>query len=262
MQRLPLLMLLLLPLLQLPRALAAQAPAISGIAYKQKLGNVLPRQLLFQESTGRTVRLESLGAGKPLVLVLGYFHCPRLCSVVRASLLEAISASGLSAGRDYSLAALSIDSTETSTDAARAKAEDLSRFPLPGAEENWHFLVGEPAAVHALSDAVGFRARPDPQRDTFIHPAGIVFLTPDARVSSYLLGAGYRPEDVRLAIARASIGGISATPSPVLLLCFDYDPATGRYTPAIMKILRLAAAITVVALAGLILHARLREKRA
>jgi protein SCO1/2 len=208
------------------------------------------------------VQLADLFDGRPLIMVLGYFHCPNLCSVVRASLFGALGRSGLVAGRDYALAVLSIDPSEQSAEAAAAKAEDIQRYPAPGAAQYWHFLTGEAVTLEAVSDAVGFRSRPNPQRKTFIHPAGVVFATPDGRVSSYLLGVGYGPDDVRLAVARAKSGATALPASPVLLLCFDYDSATGRYTLAVMKLLRLAAVITVAALAGGIILARFRERRA
>jgi protein SCO1 len=263
-QHLPLLLLVsLLHLLSASQqAGAAPAPDLPGIAYEQKPGSQLPGPVMFQDDTGRMVRLADLIEGRPLIMVLGYFHCPNLCSVVRASLFGALAESGLVAGRDYSLAAVSIDPSEQSADAAAAKAADLQRYPGPGAAQYWHFLTGGAVAIKSVSDSVGFRSRPNPQRGTFIHPAGVVFATPDARVSSYLLGVGYEPADVRLAVARAKSGAISLPASPVLLLCFDYDLATGRYTLAIMKLLRLAAVITLAALAGGIILARFRESRA
>lgn len=243
--------LLILLLLAVPRlAIAASMPDFSGLAYEQKLGSRLPLQQMFRDEAGHGVRLSELFNGKPLILALGYFHCPNLCSVVRADLFDALHASGMTAGRDYSLVALSIDPSETGMDAASAKADDLQRYPSPGAEENWHFLTGRADAVQAVADAVGFHDRFDPELKQFVHPVGIVFATPTGVVSSYLLGVGYRPGDVRLGVTRAQLGSIAAAALPVLLLCYHYDPTTGRYTLAILKLLRLAAAITVVSVAG------------
>ena len=258
-----LLLLLLLLVPAAPRLVhAAQPPDLAGIAYEQRPGSQLPGNATFQDDTGGTVQLANLFEGKPLILALGYFHCPNLCSVVRASLLGALSRSELVAGRDYSLVVLSIDPLETSGQAAAAKTGEMQRYPLPGAEQNWHFLTGTADKVKAVSDAVGFYARFDSERKTFVHPAGVVFATPAGLVSSYLLGVGYEPSDVRLAVAHAKSNTIATKASPVLLLCFDYDATTGQYTLAVMKLLRLAAALTVAVLAGAICLARFRERRA
>lgn len=241
-------------------ALGASMPDFSGLAYEQKLGSQLPLQEVFRDEAGRSVRLSDLFGGKPLILVLGYLHCPNLCSVVRADLFDALHASGMTAGRDYSLVALSIDPSETSADATSAKADDLQRYPAPGAVQNWHFLTGTAGAVQAVADVVGFHDRFDPELKQFVHPVGIVFATPAGVVSSYLLGVGYQPGDVRLGVTRAQLGSIAAAALPVLLLCYHYDPTTGRYTLAIMKLLRLAAGITAVTVAGTLFLAFRRDR--
>lgn len=260
--RLPFLLLLpLLLVIAASRAASAAAPDPGAIAYEQRLGGELPRHITFHDDAGRMVRLSDLFERKPLVLALGYFRCRKLCSIIRGNLLEALRQAGLAAGRDYSLIALSIDPSETSTDAAAAKSQDLQRLPQPGAASHWHFLTGEADAVKAVADAAGFHARLDPARNTFTHPAGVVFLTSAGLISGYLLGAGFEPADVRLAITRASSGKIAPAASPVLLLCFDYDSTTGKYTASIMKLLRIAAVVTIAALAGAIVFGRLRERR-
>src|SRR6185312_6942012 len=105
--------------------------------------------------------------GQPLILILGYFHCPNLCGIVRADLFHALQKTNLVGGRDYQLVSLSIDPAETARDAATAKAQDITRFPAAGAQAGWHFLTGQPAAVQSIASAVGFGDRADPQRNQF-----------------------------------------------------------------------------------------------
>lgn len=253
--------LLILLLIATPTfAAAGSLPDFSGLAYEQKLGSQIPLQQVLRDEVGRDVRLSDVFDGKPLILALGYFHCPNLCSVVRADLFDALRASGMTAGRDYALVALSIDPSETSADATAAKTDDLQRYSTTGAEQNWHFLTGTADAVQAVADAVGFHDRFDPELKQFMHPVGIVFATPAGIVSSYLLGVGYQPADVRLGVTRAEWGSIAAAALPVLLLCYHYDPTTGRYTLAIMKLLRLAAGITVITIGGTLFLAFRRDR--
>ena len=256
-------LLALLILLIMPRvALAASKADLSGIAYEQRLGATIPLHQMFRDESGAAARLIDFVDGKPFVLVLGYFHCPNLCGVVRADLFDALRDSGLTAGRDYSLAALSIDPSETSADAAAAKAWDLRRHPTPGAARDWHFLTGTADATQAISNAVGFHGRPEPDRNQFPHPVGVVFVTSEGVVSSYLLGVGYQPNDVRLAVARSARGDVAPAASPVLLLCYDFDPTTGKLTLSIMKLLRVAAAAATIAVAGTIYAAFRRGRQA
>jgi len=240
---------------------AAPPPDLGEFAYRQRLGNQLPLNAVFRDETGRSAPLRELVGGKPAVLALGYFHCPNLCGIVRSDLFDALAKTGMTAGRDYTLIALSIDPSETVADAKEAKTDDLSRYPLPGGQQASHFLTGSADSIQAVADAVGFRDRFDPDLKQFLHPAGIVFTTARGVVSSYLLGVGYEPGDVRLGVTRANLGSIATAALPVLLLCFHYDPQTGRYTLAIMKLLRLAGLITVVTIAGTLFLAFRRERR-
>lgn len=251
----------LLLALVLTRLGVASPPALREITYAQRTGNSLPARATLQDEQGTAVRLADIAGGKPLILVLGYYHCPNLCSVVRADLFHALQRTDLVGGRDYQFVSVSIDPAETPRDAASAKADDIRRFPAAGASAGWHFLTGRTETVQAIAAAVGFGNRRNvPQPTQFIHPAGIVFLTPAGVISSYLLGVGYKPSDVRLAVTRASRGTVQAAALPILLLCFDYHESTGRYTLAVMKLLRLAGALTVLTV-GLTVFLAFRRDR-
>ncbi len=254
-------LLLLILLLSAPAsAIAGTTPDITGIAYEQRPGERLPLERAFRDETGESLRLSALMEGRPLILVLGYFHCKSLCSVLRSNLFEALNKSGLTAGRDYTLAAVSIDPADSATDAAAAKSVDMQRYPAQGAEQFWRFLTGDEAALAALSDAVGFHGRVQ-GRGSYMHPLGVVFITPKGLVSNYIAGVGYQPGDVRGAVQRAAAGETVRTASLVTLLCYDFDAATGQYTFAIVKLLRIAAGLTVLAIAVGLWRALRYERR-
>lgn len=170
---------------------------------------------------------------------------------MREDLFQALRATGLQAGRDYGLAVISIDPAETSSDARTAMAQDAATYgDHLGVNGSWHYLTGSADELQTVGDFIGFRDRPNLETKQFVHPAGIVFVTSNGIISSYLLGVGYKPLDVRSAILRASAGKIAPAGSPVLLLCFHFNPTTGRYTLEIMKLLRLAAFLTVATIAA------------
>jgi protein SCO1 len=106
-------------------------PDFSGISFEQRLGAPLPLQTTFHDEDGRDVRLADFG-GKPMIPALVYFRCPNICGVVRADLFDALRRSGMTAGRDYSLVAISIDPAETSADAKAAKADEVHRYEVSG----------------------------------------------------------------------------------------------------------------------------------
>ncbi len=238
-------------------ACAARAETPADFAWVQHPGALLPLHAPLRDEDGRTTSLGALLGGAPVILDLGYFHCPSLCGVVRSDVFAAWGASGLRPGRDVTLVSLSIDPAETPLDAARAKQADLAQasFVRPA---NLHYLTGSAASLAAMEAALGFRARYDAAFKQFLHPAGLAVLTPSGTVSSYLLGTGYAAGDLRAAVLRAGHGGIAEAALPVLLLCFHFDSTTGRYTLAVEKVLRLGAGLTVLTIAGLlaVLHRR------
>lgn len=239
---------------------AAESP--SDFAFDQRPGAVVPLDQPLHAEDGRVVTLRQVGQGRPMLLVLGYFHCPNLCGVVRDDLFSALSLSHLAAARDYELVAVSIDPAETTADAARAKADDMARYPAPSAAEGWHFLTAGTDGTAALQAAIGFHSRFDDAAAQFLHPSGLVFLSRDGVVSGYLLGVGYQPADLEHGVQLAAAGVIGPTASAVLLLCFHYDPVTGRYTLAITKILRIAAALVVLSIGTTLVVAHRRDRRA
>jgi protein SCO1 len=228
----------------------------STFAYDQHPGAQLPLTAPFKDGSGRAVTLGQALADRPTILALGYFHCPNLCGLVRDDLMNALSR--LDGAPEYSLVVLSIDPSETPDDASAAQWTDAARF-APVARGR--YLTGSALAVRSVTEAVGLRAQFDPESKQFLHPAGLVFLTRSGIVSGYLLGVGYKPSDVVLGVTRAS-NGVAARALPILLLCFHYDPATGRYTLAILRVLQLAAAVTVMVVAGTVALALRRDRSA
>ncbi len=244
---------------------AARADDLADYAFAQAPGVAVPATAAFTEADGRRMAFGDLFGHRPIVLALGYFHCPVLCSVVRDDLLDALSHTGMRPGADYDLASISIDPAETRADAAAAEADDAARYPRAAGGEapeppGWHFLTGDAASVAAIAAAVGFRSRFDAKLKQFLHPAGIVVLTPEGRVSGYVLGVGYHAGDLRTAVTVASTGGIARAALPLLLLCFHFDAETGRYSLSVMKVLRAAGVITVLAIGGTLLLAFRRER--
>jgi protein SCO1 len=232
---------------------------LSSFSFVERPGVQLPTQLPLRDSDGTAVTLGELPQGRPMILLLAYFHCENLCGVVRLSLFRALSAASLRAGRDYVLAVVSIDPKDTSAEARAAKAEDIATFGV--AEPHFvHYLTGDASQLDAVAAATGFRDRYDAPTRQFVHPAGVVFATSRAVVSNYLLGVGYTPAAVRSAVERARAGTLAATGAPLLLICFHFDPSTGRYSLDILKVVRLAAVLTVLTLGALLLFLNRRPR--
>ncbi len=229
----------------------AAQPSTDGLAFTQHPGAAVPLDAAFTDSSGAVRTLGQWASGKPSLLILGYFHCPSLCGVLRDDAFAALAGAGLSTPGDYTVLDLSIDPHETPADAASARADDLQRYPVPGAVEGWHFLTGRPADVAAIAAAVGFHSRWDDQLEQFLHPAGMMVLTPKGRVSSYLLGVGATAPALHDALMQAHDAVIAPPAPPILLYCFHYDSTTGRYNLVVTKVLQLGAVLIMLTIGGL-----------
>ncbi len=75
-----------------------------------------------------------------------------------------------------------------------------------------------------------------------------MILTPEGRIARYQFGVEYSERDLKLGLVEASAGKIGTPVDQLLLLCFHYDPAEGKYSAAIMNVLRAGAAATILAL--------------
>lgn len=224
-----------------------------GVAFDQKLDTLVPLDVPFVDEQGQAVRLGDYFAdGKPVVLVLSYYECPMLCSLVREGLVQSLQQVPLDVGRHFNVVNVSIDPLETPMMAGNVKNAVISRYNRPGTDAGWHFLTGTQDSIKQLADAIGFQYVYDETIDQYAHAAGITVLTPTGHISRYFYGIEYNASDLRLGLVESSSNQIGTAVDQLLLLCYHYDPVTGRYTGLVMTILRTFGALTVVGLIALI----------
>lgn len=235
---------------------------VQGVEITPHLGETIPLDLEFVDEQGRPVELgEYFDGERPVVLSMGYYGCPMLCDLVWMGTFQALRELKWTAGQEFQVVNVSIDHEETPR-MARAKKDDyLESYGRPSAMNGIHFLTGEPEAIRSLADVVGFGYRYVPERDEYAHAAGIMVLSPNGKLSRYLFGVQYEPKTVRMALLEASEGKIGNALDRVVMYCFHYNPAEGKYTMAAMNVMRLVGAFTVVVLGTLIAVLWRRERR-
>jgi protein SCO1/2 len=248
-----------------PGARAARADAerpdiLRDVGFDQRLGAQVPLDLPFRDETDHTVTLREYLGDKPVVLVPAYYECPMLCTLVLNGVVSALRALPFDVGKEFRVVTVSFNPHETSALAAAKKATYLGEYRRPGADAGWHFLVGDEASIGPLMQAIGFRYTWDAAASQYAHAAGLVVLTPGGRVSHYFYGVEFAPRDLRLALVEASGERIGSVVDQLLLFCFHYDPATGRYSRVALNAVRAGGVLTLVAL-GLFIWVSLRRDR-
>ncbi len=245
------------------RGPTALPPVAQAVDIEEHLGQAVDRSLPFTDMLGRKVTLgEALGSGKPVVLILAYYHCPMLCGLVLRSAVEGLGKLPYRLGDDYRAITVSFDPRDTPEAAARKRTSTLaglSRAPAHCSE--WPFLVGDAHATAALADDIGFRYAYDARTGEYAHPAALVVLTPDGRISRYLYGATFAARDLRLALLEAGKGNIGSIVDRVIMTCYHYDPASRAYGPYILGFIRLGGVLILVTVAGVVAAAALAGRR-
>jgi protein SCO1/2 len=225
---------------------------LARIRFEQKLDGQVSLDLPFRDEDGRPVRLRQYFGEKPVVLVLGYYQCPMLCTLVLNGMVESAADMKWSIGREFNVLDVSINPEETPALAAAKKRSYVKRYGRSGADQGWHFLTGSQAAIQQLANEVGFRYAYDPASKQFAHPSGLVILTPQGKVSGYLFGVTFAPKDLYAGLRTATSNQVGSPIQELLLLCFHYNPITGKYSKSVIVVLRLLSAATIVGFLGLV----------
>ena len=236
-------------------------PPTKDVGFDQKLGGQVPLDLVFKDESGQDVRLSRYFGKRPVILHLMYFECPMLCGMSIEGLLRSLRALSWDVGREFEVVTVSFDPREGPELAKAKKANVIETYGRPGAGDGWHFLTGSEASIRALTQSVGFRYVWDAEQKQFAHATGVVILTPGGRISRYFFGIEYPTKDLRLGLIDSTGEKIGGLTDQLLLMCYHYDPRMGRYTPAITRILKAGAALTVLGLAAFVAVMLRRERR-
>jgi len=227
-------------------------PGLKNVGMRQNLNQQIPPDLAFKDDLGRSVRLQDYFGKKPMILNLVYYNCPMLCGEVLSGLVNSLRMMKFDVGKEFDVITVSFDPSETPEMAAKKKAEFLKRYKRGGAEQGWHFLVGDQGAVDSLTKAAGFQYQYDEKTKQFAHATAIMILTPEGKIAQYYYGVEYPPKDLRLGLVEAGQRRIGNVVDQLLLYCYHYDPEQGKYSAVILRVVRLAGLATMLFLGSFI----------
>jgi protein SCO1/2 len=249
-----------------PRPPLGQAPSNSGLpkplkeaVIEQNLNAQMPLDARFKDESGREVQLREYFGKRPVVLALVYYECPMLCNQILNGLTGALKQDNFTAGNEFDVVVISFDKRETPELAAKKKASYLDRYGRAGAEKGWHFLTGDQADIDKVTQTVGFKYYWDDETNQFAHASAIMVSTADGRLSHYIYGIEYA-RDLHLALVDAGGGKIGSKAEQLMLYCYHYDPARGKYGFAIINVMRAGGILTVAGIIALIFGLRRRKK--
>ncbi len=251
---------LYLPLFFVALLFSAQANSITDtaqletIGIEEKLGAVVPSDIVLTDETGKKVKTGSLFDGeKPVLLNLVFYTCPHNCRFAMQYLSESVNSladdlKSFKIGDDYKVLTVSFDETDTTKLAAEKAAENRDMLTRKEGAEDMMFFTADKENIKRLTDTVGFKFRKE--GDSFDHQSALIALTPDGRVARYLYGIQHKPADVKLALIEAADGLIGETPviNKVLLFCYKFDPVGKKYALRAIAMVKVAGVVTLIVL--------------
>ncbi len=226
---------------------------------------VAARRALRRRAAGAPSSLAAYFHGRPTLLVPAYYGCSNLCGMVLAGVADGLRAARLTAG---------------ARSRGRRVQHRAARHPRPMPWRSTRTVLGDGRVrrrmafpdrrrgrTSARSPArFGFRYAYVAAERQYAHASGIVLVGSDGRVARVLYGVAFPPAALRSGLAAAEgaaepqpDAGAGATAlAQRWLLCFHYDPSTGRYSFAAMNAVRSAGILALIVLAGYVLRARWR----
>jgi protein SCO1 len=239
-------------------------PVLQEVGIKQKLGERLPLETVFKDENGSAVKLgEYFGKGRPVILALVYYECPMLCNEVLNGLTGSLKGISFDVGKEFDVVAISFDARENDKlNLAKNKKEGyVARYGRPGSENGWHFLTGTQEAIDAVTEAVGFSYVYDEKTEQFAHAGGVMIITPEGTLARYYYGIDYEPRQLKFGIMDSAESKVGNPAEQLLLYCFHYDPSTGKYGLAVLRVMRIAGIATILGIAGMMLGFWLRNRK-
>jgi len=71
-------------------------------------------------------------------------------------------------------------------------------------------------------------------------------VTPEGKLSRYFYGIDYAPGDLKFGLMDSAENKVGNPAERLLLYCFHYDPASGKYGLAILNVIRLGGIATIL----------------
>jgi protein SCO1/2 len=199
----------------------------------EHLDEYIPDNIILTDENYNEINLiESID--KPTVIALVYYECPGICSPLLEGVADVITKAKIDLGEDYEVYTVSFDPTEKPKLAKDKKRNYAKLVKGQDVQNGWTWFTGDSSNINTLLNALGYKVKQEGAE--YIHPAALIVLSPDGKITRYLHGTYFLPFDLKMAVVEASEGRSGPTINKVLQYCFSYDPEGKKYVFNITKI--------------------------
>ena len=231
----------------------------------EKLGGFVPLDLVFTDENNQTKTLGEFMNNKPTVISVNYFNCPGVCGPQIDGMTRTVDRMELIEGRDYKALTISFVKTDTPILAKSFKQNHINVIRKDFDKNAWNFLTtNNQSSIDKLTEALGYEYKKIINKQglvDYIHPAGLVVISPDGQITRYLSGIKYLSFDLKMAILESAKGEVRPTITKALSFCFSFDPENSKYVLATNKILATVILFVVLVFFIYMLIAGKKRKR-
>lgn len=219
---------------------------LTNVGINEKLGNTVSLDIKLKDELGNEIALKNLISTKPILINFVYYSCPMLCNLLADGLVDGLNASEIK-DKDLQLISISIDHKDNKISASAFKEKYIKKLNNSSLGNNWKFLTGNEEDIRKVADSIGFNYQYDKKSKEYAHSAGIIFLTPQGKISRYLYGISFNPFDLKLGTLEAKDKKLKSSVEKVLLFCYNYDPDTQGYVLYAVNFMKIGALLCLIA---------------
>ncbi|MCD8554860.1 SCO family protein [Seleniivibrio sp.] len=231
----------------------------SNVGVTEHLGSIIPLDLEFQTSDGRTVTLKEI-VDKPTLFAPVYYSCPNVCNFLQSRLADIIPQMKMKVGETFQVVSVSFDEYDTPKTAAEKKVNYMKAANGAIPDNGWIFLTGSKENIDKLMNALGFRfQRKD--RD-FLHPVSVMAVSRSGKIVRYLYGTDILPFEMTMSVVEAEKETPGLSVKKLVAYCFSYDPQGKKYVFDVMKVSGIVVLLVIAVFASyLFFGGKKRKKR-
>lgn len=226
-----------------------------NVGVDEQLGDTIPLNLKFINESNDTIRLGDL-IDRPTIFSFVYFDCPGLCSPLQQGVSDVIDQSDLILGKDYRSITISFNYQDDPVKAGQKKKNFASCVSKDKCQ-HWYYLTSDSATINTMLRAIGYHIKMSGV--DYIHPSGIVVVSPHGKITRYLYGLKFNPFDFKMSIIESQKGLARPAISKALDFCFAYEPDGKRYSIQVMKISASIIIFLALVFLGLLVFRRKKE---
>ena len=231
--------------------------AADELGVYEKLDQYIQEDIVFTDENFNEINIKN-AIDKPTIIAMVYFECPGICTPLLNGLADVMKKSDLELGKDYQVFTISFSHSESPVLAQRKKKTYTKMVGKGDLENGWHFFTGDSLMIDRFLDNIGYKVKQEGEE--FIHPATLVVISPEGKITRYLHGTDYLPFDVKMAVVEAGMERSGPTINKILDFCFSYDAEGKKYVFNITKVSGSIIILMALVLLGSLIASNRKKK--